>query len=110
MKEPKGNTGDLLYEVEWCTDMPQDENGDVDFYECTYDQEYLKTQEEAIAFAKKIFPKDLVGEVKIRPGYLELKDPDFPVLGHYLEIDEDAEIECIYESDLSADETQKEGR
>jgi hypothetical protein len=57
--------GDQVYEVEWCQDLPTDENGDADMDSATFARRNFATIEEARAYAKKVYPLCKLGSVMI---------------------------------------------
>jgi hypothetical protein len=52
------------FEVEWTTDVPE-ENGESDFDAGTVNVKDFRTFEAATAYARKIFPEDFFGSVRI---------------------------------------------
>ena len=67
MLTAKPKPGDLAYEVEWCTEIPVDENGDCIFDAAVYNVTMCRTLKIARIVAKCRFPEDVSGEVKIKP-------------------------------------------
>jgi len=65
--------GTRAWEVEWCNDIPTDENGDSDFDRAEYESRIVRTKGPAFALAKRMLPKDFIGEVRVTP--VELSDP-----------------------------------
>jgi len=66
--------GERAFEVEWCSEIPidpvtQDRNLDA----AVYHVKICRTAEEALAFAKTVYPQDQFGSVAITP--VELQDP-----------------------------------
>ena len=57
--------GDRMFEVEWCTKIPRDENGDADLDRATYRIGMVATREAALALAKKVYPQDQFGCVAV---------------------------------------------
>lgn len=69
----KPRLGDRAFEVEWCYELPLDEFGDANLDCAKQAVRYVPTHEEALAVAKKVFPKDQFGSVRITP--VEYTDP-----------------------------------
>ena len=65
--------GDKAFEVEWCSVLPRNKNGDAEPDLATYEFRVLDTYDAALAFAKSIYPKDQWGSVRITP--VEFVDP-----------------------------------
>lgn len=59
--------GDSGFEVEWCSSIPVDEYGDNNLDAAVYHSVYFKTEDEALTYAKSIYPKDQFGSVQITP-------------------------------------------
>lgn len=81
MKRPFGeNIGDRGFEVEWCyfvacePDDPMTMNPDSAKYECRD----FATIEEARYFARWIYPKDVMGSVRILPFRI-IEHPSIPI-------------------------------
>ncbi len=68
------------WEVEWCANVPKDEDGENLLDDADYRIKDFLTREAAIKFAKKIFPKDWFGGVKITPFTLVPIEPGYPGL------------------------------
>lgn len=61
----KPRVGDKCWEVEWCTEIPVDENGDSDMDRAKLHVERFQFAEEAMEFARDVFPQDQFGAVAI---------------------------------------------
>lgn len=79
--------GDERWEVQWCIDVPKDENGD-----CVLDQAddrfaMFQTKAAAMRHAKKVYTKDFFGSVRITPMRFVPFDEDdalrFPHAGYW---------------------------
>ncbi len=57
----------LRYEVEWCSYLPCDENGDADTNKAKYEVCYFTTPKKAVEFAKKLMSenKDAFGSIRV---------------------------------------------
>ena len=55
------------FEVEWCAGVPKDEDGENDLDSADYRIRDFATIEAARVHAKKVFPKDWFGSVRITP-------------------------------------------
>lgn len=64
-KRPR--VGDEAYEVEWCANMPLDENGDCDFDAAEYHAEMLRTHTAAHNRAKEVLPLSCHGVAMVMP-------------------------------------------
>lgn len=53
------------FEVEWVTHIPLDEFGDRDIDNATHKYHVLRTKDEAIDYARKVYPQDKFGAVMI---------------------------------------------
>ena len=78
-----------LFEVEWCTELPTDENGDRDIDNATMCVKHFTTLDAARAWAKRVAPVDEFGSVRITPFVRVPYEPGFP--GTYLEYSETLE-------------------
>ncbi len=79
-----------LFEVEWTSDCPEDECGDLSLDEAVTHQKYFKDKRSAIGFAKRVLPDDFFGAVKLTPCHLEPYEPGLP--GSFVEYDGDPEF------------------
>ncbi len=99
--------GDRAVEVEWCSKMAVDENGDCDHDQCTMSVRLFPNREEALAFAVKTWPETTktFGIVSIMPIRFVAYDDDdrysYPNLGYW-----ESAGDCEYVSDDSG-ETEK---
>lgn len=65
-KRPK--IGDSCWFVEWCVNLPRDEQGDCDIDAAEYESEQVATEADALAIAKRVFPIDQFGSVRYYPS------------------------------------------
>jgi hypothetical protein len=78
-KHWKPKLGDSGWEVEWCADVPRIEGtDDLDIDQADYRFADFKAKEEAMAFAKEIFPRDFFGSVRITPFRIEPLSDEWP--------------------------------
>ena len=82
--------GDSGWEVEWCESIPLDENGDALMDELPMQCRNFLDKESAIKFAKKIYPKDAFGSVRITPFTIEPLSDTWPY-GRHMEYTADSE-------------------
>ena len=59
--------GDRAFEVEWCSDIPRDEFGDMLPDAATYHCRILRSREAAERIAREVLPRDAFGSVRITP-------------------------------------------
>jgi hypothetical protein len=79
----QGNKLERGFEVEWCSKLPVDEFGSSDFDRATMNCVDFATIEDARVFAKEIYPKDMIGEVRITEFEMVPYEPGLP--GTYAE-------------------------
>lgn len=63
----KFKVGDEGFMVEWCANLPKDENGDSDYDHADYRVGYFRERDKAIAYAKKVAAKDAFGQAILTP-------------------------------------------
>ncbi len=61
----KNNPGDIAFEVEWCPVLPLFEDGSADIDHAQYKREYSKTESGAEVIARRVYPLDKFGAVRI---------------------------------------------
>ena len=81
--------GEPLWQIEWITDVPVDEHGDLLVDDATFRQSYFWTREEAMAEARVVLKDDLFGSVAVTPCHLKLYESGME--GFYVEYDGDPE-------------------
>ena len=88
--------GDTGYEVEWCCDLPTypDDPNTIDTDNAKYVRRDFRTKEDAYAYAKKVFPKDKGGAVRITPFLLERLVDEHP-----FHIEHNCHVEYTADSD-----------
>ena len=59
--------GDTCWEVEWCSHIPLNEFGDGDLDRCVMHVKSYKWEQRAREYAKRVFPQDAFGSVRITP-------------------------------------------
>ena len=79
-----------MFEVEWTASVPTDDCGDADLDAADTRQKYFRTLESARKYARKVYPDDWFGAVRITECHEELYEPGLP--GKYLEYDGDSEF------------------
>lgn len=72
----KARIGDKTWEVEWCSEIPLDENGDSDMDAAKYHFVHIQDKDKALAYAKKVLPKDAFGAVRVTPMMFVAYDED----------------------------------
>ncbi len=94
MKRPwlEGDTG---WEVEWCSVLPVDENGDADRDSATHVARYYRDKAAAEVYARKVYPKDQFGSVAITPFVLERLCED-----HRFDIEHNCRLEHTADSEF----------
>ena len=70
--------GDSGYEVEWCSHIPELYPGEADHDNAVCHFEDFRTLEEAKAFAKKVYPQDQYGSVRITPFEIVRLSDEYP--------------------------------
>jgi len=65
--------GARAWAVEWCVDLPVNEFGDCEPDLATYRRKVVTSKGSAFALAKRMLPKDVIGEVSVTEA--ELTDP-----------------------------------
>ena len=87
LKTRRPRVGDRCYEVEWCSEIPRDENGDSDMDAAKMHVARFSTHDEALAFAKEVYPRDAFGSVCITPMQFSPYDDDdatiYPTAGFW---------------------------
>lgn len=73
MSDDPARLGVDAFEVEWCSDLPDDGCGGADMDAAKYQRRYLRERQFAEKFARIVFPKDKFGAVRITP--VRLTDP-----------------------------------
>ncbi len=66
------------WEVEWCYHLEGDPYNGVDPDSAKYQYQDFRTKEQALAFAKKVLPKDKWGSVRVSNFHSEFYEPDCP--------------------------------
>jgi hypothetical protein len=80
MKEIKRyrRIGETGWEVEWCSHIPLDENGDGLLDQAERHFRDFVEKSDAEAFAKEVYPLDAFGSVRITPFTIEPLADDIP--------------------------------
>lgn len=85
--QPTSKVGDEAWEVEWCSDVPKDENGDSISDRAVMHVRTFKTKAAALKCAREAFPKDFFGSVAITPVRFMPYDEDdaerYPTVGYW---------------------------
>jgi hypothetical protein len=75
----KPRIGDSGWEVEWCVDVPKIEGtDDIDMDQADYRFADFTTKEEAMEFAKAVYPQDFFGSVRITQFTIEPLSDEWP--------------------------------
>lgn len=86
-EQRKPRVGDECWEVEWCTEIPLDKNGDAVLDQCTMKDRLFKTEAAAWKHAKKVYPLDKFGSVAVtRKRFCPYDDADaaaWPTMGFW---------------------------
>lgn len=78
-----------MYEVEWTSDVPNDECGDAILDAAVTHTRYFKTRAAALRFAAKVLPQDYFGAVAVTECHEEPYEPGS--IGTYIEYDSEPE-------------------
>lgn len=57
--------GQRGFSVEYCASVPRNESGDADLDRAVYFERFFKSHGAAMRYAKKVYPKDVFGCVRI---------------------------------------------
>ena len=92
-KKERWKLGDGGWEVEWCSNLPrcEDDPESCDHDQATYEFRDFRNQQEAMTFAKEIYPKDQYGSVRITRFVLDWAIPGDPHCGIEKQYADDAD-------------------
>ena len=72
--------GDSGWEVEWCSHLPPMPGvpDEADMDNAVYETRDFDTREEALAFAREVYPRDKFGSVRITPFEMQRLSEEWP--------------------------------
>ena len=59
--------GDKAWQVEWCAEIPRTKDGDADLDAAKEHRKLFASREDALTYAREVFPRDAFGSVRITP-------------------------------------------